>query len=117
MKTEEVVEADTTGNFSSQLAILGPKTKVTAWFRMTVGATPTVTVKLQGSYDNSNWFDVVFIDSTDTAATPTKQTSKAFTTASNHVIHKAHGDGFPLYRLDFSANTNVTIKQAFISSD
>lgn len=117
MKTFEVVATPTGGNFSSSAAPMGNKQNVAAWFRLTIGATPTVTVKLQGSYDNSNWFDIVFIDSSDTAATPTKQTSKAFTTASQFVIHKAHDDVFPLLRLNFSANTNVTVQQAFIGSD
>lgn len=77
-----------------------------------VGATPTITWKVQGSYDATRWYDLAYIPhNTDTVA------STAITTAS-----PAAGDGvlifmsnpvarqYKHYAIVVSANTNVTYR-------
>ncbi len=105
-----------TGNFST-ISESFEKSNITAILRITVGATPTVTFKLQGSADGFNWTDLVFIDAADTAATPTKQTSITITAAGTRKFLKAYTDRYRYYRLDLSANTNVTVTDAYLGCD
>ncbi len=93
----KVAEAKT-GNFSTRSVRL-PSLNVEALIKTTVGATPTVTANLQGSADETNWFNVA--TATIITATLTK-------------LVKPAGEVYEFYRLDFSANTNVTIDLAYI---
>lgn len=72
----------------------------------TVGATPTVTVAIEGSPDGVNWFNVPYADS----ATPTviAVANLVITTASTS--YKTIQPNVPVrfLRLTYSANTNVT---------
>lgn len=72
-----------------------------------VGATPTVTWKVQGSHDGTNFYDWNYItDSSDTAAT----TALTSTAVGRKTIFLAN-PGARMYRfarLVTSANTNVT---------
>ena len=71
-----------------------------------VGATPTVTAKIQGSFDNTNWHDIAVVPpDSDTLGT-------TFTvTAVGKTIRFAKDDlgrFWKFVRLVTSANTNVT---------
>lgn len=81
-----------------------------------VGATPTVTWKLQGTFDRfeesndgaANWFDLIGLpsDNETSAITTTKTATGAYVAylAQNHVRFA------PRVRLVTSANTNVTYR-------
>lgn len=73
----------------------------------TVGATPTVTVNIQGSADGSNWRNVPYA----LAATPETVAVAAvvITTATTGYYTLRPGHPWRYLRLDYSANTNVTI--------
>lgn len=73
----------------------------------TVGATPTVTVDIQGSADGVDWWDVPYAD----AATPTTVAVAALTITTAATFHKILQPQAPwrYLRLLYSANTNVTI--------
>lgn len=72
-----------------------------------VGATPTVTWKVQGSLDGSNWYDCLYItDASDTASAATRTA-----TAVGRQVAFLSNAGTRMYRyfrLVTSANTNVT---------
>lgn len=73
----------------------------------TVGATPTVTVDIQGSADGTNWFNAAYA----TAAAPETPAVAALviTTAVTgyYILRPDHPWRF--LRLNYTANTNVTI--------
>jgi hypothetical protein len=73
----------------------------------TIGATPTVTVAVQGSIDNTNWFSVPIAD----VATPTTVvvTTFAITTATTTTKIVQADTPVRYLRLLYSANTNVTL--------
>lgn len=73
----------------------------------TVGATPTVTVALEGSGDGTTWFAVPYTD----PATPDTSSVATFTITTATVTRKYARAGFPyrFFRLNFTANTNVTL--------
>lgn len=73
----------------------------------TVGATPTVTVNIQGSADGTNWFNVPYADS----ATPTTVAVAALTITSATTSYKYLQVNAPwrYLKLAYSANTNVTL--------
>ena len=74
-----------------------------------VGATPTITWKVQGSNDNTNWFDVLYVtDASDTAAA-TARTATAVG-AQIQWLSQGHVRQYRFYRLVTSANTNVTFR-------
>jgi hypothetical protein len=73
----------------------------------TAGATPTVTWKVQGSLDNSNFYDVNYVtDATDTAAV----TGLTSTAVGAKVVFMANPGArmYRFFRLVTSANTNIT---------
>ena len=73
---------------------------VMAKFVMTVGATPTITIALQGKQINSEtWGNL---------------TSVTKTTAGTYYIATEGGKKCTRYRLNISANTNVTVSSAHI---
>jgi hypothetical protein len=73
----------------------------------TVGATPTVTVNIQGSMDGTNFYNVAYA----LPATPTTYTVAAITittATTNHYILVPHHP-WRYLKLVYSANTNVTL--------
>ena len=73
----------------------------------TVGATPTVTVNIQGSADESAWFNVPY----SLPATPATLAVAALTitTATTTRVYLAANFPWRYLRLSYSANTNVTL--------
>jgi hypothetical protein len=73
----------------------------------TVGATPTVTVDIQCSADNADWFNVGYA----LPATPTTLvvTSLTITTATTGRYILPPDQPWRYLRLNLSANTNVTL--------
>jgi hypothetical protein len=107
-ENKQVVTANTTGNFdSADITALGAEA-VTASITTTVGSTPTVTAALQGSLDRSNW--CTLDSATITTATTTFLRHKA------HDSSSGKGGVFKFYRIDFSANTNVTVTAAWLAA-
>lgn len=73
----------------------------------TVGATPTVTVDIQGSTDGTNWFNVAYALS----GTPETATVAAITitTAETNYYILRPDHPWRYLKLVYSANTNVTL--------
>jgi len=73
----------------------------------TIGATPTVTVALEGSMDGTTWFAVPYTD----PATPDVSSIATFPITTATVTRKYVRGGFPyrFFRCFMSANTNVTL--------
>lgn len=73
----------------------------------TVGATPTVTVAVQGSMDGTNWTAAAYADS----ATPETMSVATFAITTATTVYKIIRPDMPwrFLRLNYSANTNVTI--------
>lgn len=70
-----------------------------------IGASPTVTWKIQGSLDNSNWYDLGYVtDASDTFATA----ARTVTTVSKQIQFSTRP--YRYFRLVTSANTNVTYR-------
>jgi hypothetical protein len=86
------------GTFTTRSVKL-PSTNVTAHVTTTVGATPTVTVNLQGSMDNSNFVSIA--TATITTATVTK-------------LVKPAAEFYEWFNIAFTANTNVTLAFVYI---
>lgn len=80
----------------------------TVTFVSTVGATPTVTVQVEGSADNSSWAPLSTADS----ATPTVFGTGTFTittaTTTTRIVNPAATNARYI-RVTLSANTNVTV--------
>jgi hypothetical protein len=74
-----------------------------------VGATPTVTVNIQGSVDGVNWANVPYYSGTWVVAPTYIVTSFAITTAVTTMYHIRGTDDFRYLKLAYSANTNVTL--------
>lgn len=76
----------------------------------TVGATPTVTIDVQGSADLVDWWDVPYAD----IATPTTIAVAALTIVTASTVRKILQPEAPwrYLRLLLSANTNVTLTSA-----
>lgn len=74
-----------------------------------VGATPTVTWKVQGSLDGSNWVDAAYI--TPASATPAVA-AKTLTAVGVDIIFldNPHVRQYKFLRLVVTANTNVTYR-------
>lgn len=74
-----------------------------------VGGTPTVTYKVQGSPDNVNWYDWLYVtDITDTGAVATRAATAVgaqIEWLSNAVVRT-----YQYVRVVTSANTNVTYR-------
>lgn len=75
-----------------------------------IGATPTITWKVQGSLDGTNWYDVEYVsDSSDTGAASTRTATTV--SAQTEWLDLAGGSRFySQYRLVTSLNTNVTYR-------
>lgn len=74
-----------------------------------VGATPTMTFKFQGSPDGTNWYDVGYVtDASDTIS----QAATTVTTTGAHVFFLSNplARRYKYFRLNVSANTNVTFR-------
>lgn len=73
----------------------------------TVGATPTVTVNIQGSVDGTNFYNIPY----SLVATPETLTVSAITittaTTTTYLLRPDHAWRF--LKLAYSANTNVTL--------
>ena len=75
----------------------------------TTGATPTVTWKIQGSWNSANWFDLLYVtDASDTAAT----TTRIVTTVGADLIFLSNpiARQYKFYRVVTTANTNITFR-------
>jgi hypothetical protein len=72
----------------------------------TIGATPTVTIAVEGSVDGTNWFNIAYADS----ATPTTVAVATFAITTATTVYKLLQVDQPwrFVRLTYSANTNVT---------
>lgn len=74
-----------------------------------VGATPTITWKIQVSEDGANWDDAPYVDDvTDTVAVAAITTTTVG--AKNIFLHKGTDRFWRFCRLVVSANTNVTYR-------
>lgn len=76
-----------------------------------VGATPTVTWKIQGSLDGTNAYDLAYVtDSTDTSATATRTATAVG--AQVNFLNKGPGESraYKYYRVVTTSNTNVTYR-------
>lgn len=108
--TESLASAGTTGNNTH-----GPKTlpewggdrKVALVFTIsTTGSTPTVTFKLQGSMDATNFADITLLP-TETSATAASVTKTGLGTYI-YFIDQQHTRRYESLQLVTSSNTNVT---------
>lgn len=72
----------------------------------TIGATPTVTIAVEGSADGTNWFAIPYADS----ATPTTVSVATFVITTATTVYKLLQVDQPwrFVRLTYSSNTNVT---------
>lgn len=99
--------AGTTGNNTSASVLIG-----NGWDEAciqfvveAVGATPTVTWKVQGSIDNTNWFDMGYVtDSSDSFSNSTR-TATAAGVQVNFTVRP-----YKYVRLVTTLNTNVTYR-------
>lgn len=98
-----------TGNGDSQNTVLDVDFSRPSAIRITstVGATPTVTVNIQGSVDGANWFNIPYA----LVATPSAFTVAALTitTAVTTLYLLQTGQAWVYVKLVLSANTNVTL--------
>ena len=104
LSTAQTGDADSTNTMDRGYTLVGP-----CLLRVvtTVGATPTVTVNIQGSMDGSNFYNVTYA----LPATPTSYTVAAITITSattNHYILVPQAP-WRYLKLVYSANTNVTL--------
>lgn len=83
-----------TGNGSSEVFTAQWYPNVTAILALTYGATPTVTVALEGSLDGTNWVSLA---------------SATYTSGAVKNLEKPVTGWYLYYRLTLSANTNVTV--------
>lgn len=76
-----------------------------------IGATPTVTVALQGSVDGVNWYSVAYalVGTPETLAVANLTITTAVTTV--YLLRADHA--WRYFRLLMSANTNVTLTADF----
>lgn len=104
--------AGTTGNNTHGLAgVGGAADRIAVQFVVeAIGATPTITWKVQGSLDGTSWYDVEYVsDSSDTGAAATRTA----TTVSSQVEWLDLAGGSRFYddiRLVTTLNTNVTYR-------
>src|SRR3972149_889680 len=104
LSTAQTGDADSTNTMDRGYTLVGP-----CLLRVvtTVGATPTVTVNIQGSRDGSNFYNATYA----LPATPTTYTVAAITITSattNHYILVPQAP-WRYLKLVYSANTNVTL--------
>lgn len=75
----------------------------------TVGATPTVTVNIQGSNDGTNWFNVPYSPLAAAAADSYTTAALVITSAVTGLYYLMPLQGWQYLKLVMSANTNVTL--------
>jgi hypothetical protein len=73
-----------------------------------IGATPTVTVNIQGSVDGVNWVNVPY-SAENTFSATWVVTALTITTAKTGFYVLQPGMGWRMLKLVYSANTNVTL--------
>jgi hypothetical protein len=72
------------------------------------GGTPTVTCKLQGGFDGTNFMDVFILPGNiDTAVATFTQTAVG---CYIYFVAQKHTRGYPQYQIVTSANTNITYR-------
>src|SRR5687768_4407329 len=99
--------AQTGNGASTNVADRGPVSSVALLkITTTVGATPSVTIAIEGSPDGTNWFAIPYADS----ATPTTVAVATFAITTATTVWKILQPNVPVryVRLTYSANTNVT---------
>jgi hypothetical protein len=104
LSTTQTGNADSTNTMDRGYTLVGPcLVRVVT----TVGATPTVTVDIQGSMDGTNFYNVAYA----LPATPTTYTVAAITittaTTNHYILVPQHP--WRYLKLVYSANTNVTL--------
>ena len=97
-------QADYNRNFADPAAIV---------ITSTIGATPTVTVNIRGSVDGVNFYNIPYA----LVATPSTFTVAAITitTAVTTTYLLQGGQPTVVFRVDYSANTNVTLTTTLYS--
>lgn len=73
----------------------------------TVGATPTVTVDIQGSADGTNWYNIAYAPNSPVAALSIA--SLVIVTATTNRCFLPVDQAWRFLRCSYSANTNVTM--------
>jgi hypothetical protein len=73
----------------------------------TVGATPTVTVDVQGSMDGASWFNIAYAPNSPIAALAIA--ALVITTAVTNRLFLPVDQAWRFLRCNYSANTNVTL--------
>jgi hypothetical protein len=111
----DLASTASTGNVTgSWVQLPGPGRVSTVAFQFVVeavGSTPTVTWKVQGSYDGLTGFDVLYLtDATDTASAAAVTVTGTGTVV--HFLNKGTGSSrsYPFYRVVTTSNTNVTFR-------
>lgn len=103
-------DAQTGNGDSTNIAFRGLRGTVGALvITSAIGATPTVTVNIQGSVDGVNWANVPYYSGAWVVAPTYIVTSFAITTAVTTMYHIRGSDDFRYLKLAYSANTNVTL--------
>ncbi len=112
-------DSNVTGNNPTKSARCRGGQKKTIVLELSVGATPTAAFAIQGSLDSAfaaaNLKTVVFIEE-DGTTTDTKAITVTKTAAGMYylVIYDRGGWSFPYLRVNMTANTNVTIVNAYL---
>jgi hypothetical protein len=108
LNTVNLSTAQTGNGVSTNVADRGGAQNIVGLLKLTttVGATPTVTIAIEGSPDGTNWFNVAYADS----ATPeTVSVANVVITTATTVYKILRVDHpWQYLRLTYSANTNVT---------
>lgn len=113
VKLDLAPTGSTGNNTHSSVALNDISPQATVQFVVeAIGATPTVTYKVQGSYDGVNFFDAFYAPaSSDTSV----NTAITVTTVGISVIYLVRP--YKFVRLVTSANTNVTYRGEIYMSD
>lgn len=103
------LDSAATGNADSDIVDLGSYSSAPVALELTttVGATPTVTINIQGSNDGTNFYNVGYA----LAGTPTTETQAAITitTATTNRYNLIRNRPYRYLKVVRSANTNVTL--------
>jgi hypothetical protein len=94
------------GSTSSSFGISGPGAII---ITSTIGATPTVTVNIQGSVDGTNWFNVPYYAGAFVVTPTYVLTAITITTATTQQYILQPGGPWEYVQIVASANTNVTL--------
>jgi len=103
-------DAQTGNGDSTNVAFRGSRdTAGTVIITSAIGATPTVTVNIQGSVDGVNYANVPYYAGAWAVAPTYILTAIVITTAVTTMYHIRGTDDFRYFKLVYSANTNVTL--------